>query len=79
MFPVAGLVAVAALVRDPAVGYPVLAMTLFDVAPIDPHVMVAAVGPITRGVDVPVAWGGLCDDSWGGWGNLNVDNGRLGQ
>jgi hypothetical protein len=41
--------------------------------------MVATIGPITRGVDVPVTWSRLNDDPRSGWGNFNVQNGRLGQ
>jgi hypothetical protein len=65
--------------RNPAVFNPVLAGTLSDVAPIDPDVMVAAIGPVTRGPDVSVARGGGNDDSRGGWGNFDINNGRLGQ
>jgi hypothetical protein len=38
-----------------------------------------AIGPITRGPDVSVARGRGNDDSRSGWGNFNVENGRLGQ
>ena len=75
----ARFVAVAAVVRNPSVRNPVLAGTLPDVAPVNPHMVVAAIGPVTRSIDVSVAWGRLNDDSRSGWGNFNVENGRLGQ
>jgi hypothetical protein len=75
----ARLVPVAALMRNPAIFNPALAGTLSDEAAIDPDMMMTAIGPITRGPDVSVArrWGN--DDSRSGWGNFDVNNGRLGQ
>jgi hypothetical protein len=65
--------------RNPAICNPALAGTLSDIAPIDPDMVVATVGPVTWGPDVSVAGGRFNDDSRSRWGNFDIDNGRLGQ
>jgi hypothetical protein len=72
--PVAGLIAVAALMVYPAIGFPVETRTLPDEVAIDPDVLVAAIGPIAGGVDEPRTRGWGDDDPRLRWGDFNVDH-----
>jgi hypothetical protein len=77
---VAGFVAIAAFMGDPAVGNPMVAGTLVLPVAVDPDVLMATIGPIPGCPDVTVTRGWYFTDAGGGRSNLDVDQGSgLGQ
>jgi len=72
-FPVALFVAIAVLVLDPAVRYPVVARTLADPAALDPDVLMATIGPIPGRPYVPMTRGWDFDDPGCGRGDFDID------
>jgi len=71
----APLVAVASVMRFPAVGYPVLAATLPDPATVDPYVVATFVAPVAGSPDVAMARRRDFDYARRGRGDLDLDAG----